>query len=234
MEKGNKVEIVNTNDMWEGKHGTVLSQEDNEVTVRVNFETDEGTQSVIEIFDEENLEMERENESLNEELTLDKGHYDLLPGFVCELLDKLIKEYGEKPWFKDFWKEYKEHVIVTDMHRIKMPNYFLKKYIEKDESLNESLNYEKVEDFIHPYVYLKDFDDEEIPSWNFVLKIAAAENVEEGVILKCAEDNKYKLFAVEAPEFFKMIVAAKEVKLEDIQEQYADFLQGNAIIYEMK
>jgi hypothetical protein len=41
-------------------------------------------------------------ESLREELKLDKGHYDLLPGFVCELLDELIEKYGEEPWFEKF------------------------------------------------------------------------------------------------------------------------------------
>lgn len=170
MEKGNKVKIINTDSIWDGRHGTVLSEEDGQILVRINFETDEGTQSVIELFNEENLKMEREDESLN----------------------------------------------------------------EQKEELEESLNYEKPEDIIHPYVYLKDLDDEEIPAWNFSARIATAENVEEGFVLKCAEDNKYKIFAVEAPGFFKTIIAAKEVKLEDVQEEYAEFLQGNAVIYEMK
>lgn len=170
MEKGNKVEIINTGDIWEGKHGTVIAEEDGQVEVRVNFETQNGTEQVIEIFNKENLKMERQDESLN----------------------------------------------------------------EQKEELDESLNYEKPEDIIHQYVYLQDLDDEEIPAWNFASRIATAENIEEGFVLKCAEDNGYKIFSVEAPSFFRTIIAAKEVKLEDIQEEYADFLQGNAVIYEMK
>ncbi len=170
MEEGNKVIIKNTDTIWDGKKGTVLSEEDGQVEVRINFETEDGTKQVIEIFDEENLEMEREDESLN----------------------------------------------------------------EQKEELEEALNYEKTDDIIHQYVYLQDLDDKEIPAWNFASRIATAENVEEGFILKCAEDHKYKTFAVEAPSFFRTIIAAKEIKLEDIQEEYADFLQGNAVIYEIK
>ena len=65
MEEGNKVIIKNTDTIWDGKKGTVLSEEDGQVEVRINFETEDGTKQVIEIFDEENLEMERQDESLN-------------------------------------------------------------------------------------------------------------------------------------------------------------------------
>lgn len=174
FEKGNKVVIVNTDDIWEGKHGTVIAEEDGQVEVRVNFETEDGTEQVIEIFNEENLKMERQDESLNEQ---------------------------------------KEELI---------------------ESVNLTESKEKKEDIIHKYVYLENLDDEEIPAWNFASRIATAEDCDEGYICMAADELGYKLFAIEAPYFSKTVIAAKEVKLEDIKEEYADFLQGNAVIYEIK
>ena len=74
MEKGNKVLIKDTGSIWDGKRGTVISEEDGQVEVRINFETEDGTKQVIEIFNEENLEMEREDESLNEEINEELLH----------------------------------------------------------------------------------------------------------------------------------------------------------------
>ena len=106
-----------------------------------------------------------------------------------------------------------------------------------DESLKESLvrkEKEKPEDLIHKYIYLEDLDGKEIPAWNFASRIAAAENLEEGNIEELAEQLGYKLILVEAPNMIKVIIAAKEVKLDDIKEEYADFLLGNAVIREFK
>ena len=169
MEKGNKVLIKDIGSVWDGKRGTVILEEDGQVEVRINFETEDGTKQVIEIFDEENLEMEREDESLNEQ---------------------------------------KEH-------------------------LEESLNYEKTDDIIHPYIYLKDLDDKEIPAWNFVGRIAAAEDLEEGCVCELAHNLGYKVFCIEAPGFDKCVIAAKGIKAEDIEEDYADFLQGRACVREL-
>ena len=176
FKKGNKVTIVNTGDIWEGKTGTVLYQEDHDVEVRINFETEEGEiKSVIQIFNEENLQMERENESLNEE-----------------------KE------------ELTESIELTEA---------------KDD---------KVEDIIHRYVYLEDLDGNEVLAWNFAARIATAEDMDEGCICMKAEELGYKLFAIEAPGFYRSIIAAKGVKAEDIQKEYADFLQGTATVFEIK
>ena len=347
MEKGNKVEIINTGDIWEGKHGTVIAEEDGQVEVRVNFETENGTEQVIEIFNKENLKMEREDESLNEQalnemkskahiiLTAEvyQGDYtepidyegegetnaealrEIFKNLNAEYLGDTFEEdyangliyvadYGFDPeTFKvdleeaiketkeeiqnnpeeftedteftpdelikqidnidvnkaisDYFKYYgvDQNVYESDdedqlirliertfgsgdeWYLLKIYDTVNRKYLYKhkyNESLEESLNYEKTDDIIHQYVYLQDLDDKEIPAWNFSTRIATAENVEEGFVLKCAEDHNYKVFAVEAPSFFRTIIAAKEVKLEDIQEEYADFLQGNAVIYEMK
>ena len=102
-----------------------------------------------------------------------------------------------------------------------------------NEVVNEDVSYEDY-DFVHDYVYLVDLDDKELPAWNFAARIATAENIEEHVVIDCARENNYKIFHVEAPGFSRVIIAAKQVNLEDIQEEYTDFLQGNAVIYEEK
>lgn len=118
------------------------------------------------------------------------------------------------------------------------------KLVAKNESLNEENNNlnesllkeakENIEDLIHRYVYLEDLDGKEIPAWNFASRIATAENLEEGHIEELAKELGYKLILVEAPNIWKVIIAAKEVKLDDIKEEYADFLLGNAVIRELK
>lgn len=77
MKKNDKVKIIDTGDIWEGKTGTVVSEGDElitvdgedltEVTVRVNFEDDEGEeQHVNQIFARKCLELESEAEDLKE------------------------------------------------------------------------------------------------------------------------------------------------------------------------
>lgn len=86
-------------------------------------------------------------------------------------------------------------------------------------------------DFIKDYVYIEDIDGRKIPSWNFVAKIATAENVDDCVVFEVAEKYHYNLFVVEAYNFYREIVAAKEIKEEDIAEDYGDYLQGKVLIY---
>lgn len=102
------------------------------------------------------------------------------------------------------------------------------------ESLQESLNYKKTDDIIHPYVYLQDLDDKEISAWNFASRIATAEDIEEGCVCELAHDLGYKVFVIEAPGFFRTAIAAKGIKAEDIQEEFADFLQGRACVRELE
>ena len=174
FEKGNKVIIINTGDIWEGKKGTVISQEDDIVTVKINFQVEDEVKNVIQEFNKENLEMERENESLNEQ----------------------------------------------------------KEELTESVSLDESK--EKIEDIIHRYIYLEDLDGKEIPAWNFASRIATAEDIDEGCVCMKAQELGYKVFGIQAPSFYRTVIAAKGIKAEDIEEEYADFLQGKACVYEIK
>ena len=110
--------------------------------------------------------------------------------------------------------------------------------IEVNESLNEDLDadFEKIEepkDYIKDYVYLVDVDDNEIPSWYFVNKIATEERLPEETVVEDARKLNYKLFRIEAPEYCRLIVLAPKCKVEEVYDEYADFLQGNAKITEL-
>lgn len=55
-------------------------------------------------------------------MTYKKDHYDKLPGFVCENLNRLIDKYSEEDWFKDKWEEYRSHILeAKTIHEMKMP-----------------------------------------------------------------------------------------------------------------
>ena len=282
FKKGNKVTIVNTKDFWEGKTGTVLYEEDPDVEVRVNFETEDGeTKSVIQIFNKENLEMERENESLNEatlkemiglpyhvlcwklyELMSSMNDENAYMHFIyvwpdgetkeqCEqdfntkseyeelldLAERIYKGYHDDGLFIPNPEKEKEVIELAHEFDKKLglepitiytKNGLYKEGLEEGkENMNESVNTKKVEDIIHRYVYLEDLDGKEIPSWNFASRIATAEDMEEGCVCMKAEELGYKVFGIEAPSFFRCVIAAKGVKAEDIEEEYADFFNRN-------
>ena len=41
---------------------------------------------------------------------MNKDFYKYLPGMVCVALETLIEKYGNEPWFKKAWKEYRRHI----------------------------------------------------------------------------------------------------------------------------
>lgn len=109
-----------------------------------------------------------------------------------------------------------------------------------DESLNESLekdlailsNNEDSKDIINKYVYSEDIDGEKIPSYVVLNKIASAEGLTTDDLLQLIYNlkAKYKLFRIDAPNYNRIFVCAPEIKIEDIKEDFADYLLGNSII----
>lgn len=92
-------------------------------------------------------------------------------------------------------------------------------------------------DFIEEYVYDYDIHSQngKFPSWEFIGKIAAAENVSEKSVLDfILECKKYKVFCISAYNYERLVVAAKGVTKEDIYNDYADFLEGNVVVKEVK
>ena len=61
---------------------------------------------------------------------IEKDFYNDLPGFVCESLDRIIRKYGDQPWFLKAWNEYRSHVLESNMDDMKMPGFVFKKYID--------------------------------------------------------------------------------------------------------
>jgi len=101
------------------------------------------------------------------------------------------------------------------------------------ESLNESKKIDK-DDFIHNYVYLKDLDDNIIPSWFFVDKIAAAENIESVEVINAAIKFGYKLFQIVQNHFKRAIVAEPNCKIKTLSDECAEYILGSAVVTELK
>lgn len=100
----------------------------------------------------------------------------------------------------------------------------------KFESLCESK--QAIEDYIRDYVYTETLDDI-LPSWFFVDKIAAAENLKSDNIVKDAKLLGYKIYKISAPHFDKLVVAASKCLSETILDDYGDYLQGNVEVKEI-
>lgn len=103
---------------------------------------------------------------------------------------------------------------------------------EMTERLNESKETNK-EDFIHNYVYLEDIDDNKVPSWMFVDKIAVAENISAEDIIEEAKANGYKLFELSQNNFKKILVAAPKCKADVIYSECSEYVLGFATVTEI-
>lgn len=112
-----------------------------------------------------------------------------------------------------------------------------------DEQLNEAKKEKNyltdinknyyIHDFIYPYVYISDLDDNMIHSWFFVDKIATAENITSKKVIEVAKKLKYKLFSISQNQFKKIIVASPKCAIETIYNEYADYLLGDAEVVEL-
>ena len=245
FKKNDKVKIISGGKPFQGLYGTVISSDDYGVKVRVNFsENEEENRKVVNIFDENDLQLS-ENEDLN------KGDSNM---------DNQVKLTEEelKHWCSDNDANFYTQDIIDNKVEIRGINEVLGVYDFETSilTLNESLydtdtipeldgehNEDIIpdldtqeDDFIHDYVFDVNIRDEKevVPSWEFVGKIATAECVDDSVVFAKAEEKGYKLFCIEAPGFSKMVVAAKGITKEDIYGDYADYLEGNARVIEVK
>lgn len=104
---------------------------------------------------------------------------------------------------------------------------------EREDEFTKEIDLD--EDYIHDYVYFVDLDDNEIPSWYFVNKIATAENKDENTVLDDAlRFKKYKVYAIRGNnDFYKMIILAPKCKIEDVYADYIDYIPGQVSITEV-
>ena len=102
----------------------------------------------------------------------------------------------------------------------------------KFEALCENKNKDSIEDYIKDYVYTETLDDI-LPSWFFVDKIAAAENLKAENVVKDAKLLGYKIYKISAPHFDKLALAASKCLPETILDDYGDYLQGNVEVKEI-
>ena len=90
-------------------------------------------------------------------------------------------------------------------------------------------------DLIKDYVTFEDIDGNKIPTWFFIDKIAAAEGLNASDLIAYASSHGYNLYVVEAePNFSRVVVADKKLNSEEIFNDYASYLQGNAKVIKMQ
>ena len=112
----------------------------------------------------------------------------------------------------------------------------MKKFI--GESLNKEVTVEnenQAEDILTKYIYVEDIDGKKIPTYIILDRIASAENLTKEDILDLVYklNKKYKVFRVDAPNYERLILAAPEIKIDEIQKDFADYLLGKSIVTEI-
>ena len=64
-------------------------------------------------------------------MKLNKDFYSDLPSMVPPMLERLITQYRNEPWFEKAWNEYRQHVINSNMDEVKMPGFVFNKYTKE-------------------------------------------------------------------------------------------------------
>lgn len=231
-----KVTILNGSPLWFDKEGTVKEiDEDGNVKVQVTFDTEDEVKPITNIFSEDDLELLSKNESLNEGANI-MEEIKLTESELRQWMDDNDANY----WDQEITDDNK--VAIRGIHEV-LGTYDFDRgvltltegYLKDTPYIEEYVEDEEDEDFIKDYVNYKDIDGKNVPSWYFVNKIAVAEGIEESCVCEVANKLGYKLFMIEAkPTFCKLVVAAKGIKNTDIYDDYVDYLQGNACVYEVK
>lgn len=228
FKKDDRVKIVQGSKPFEGLKGIVLSTNLDEIKVKVNFSNDEDNlRKIVQIFKPEQLEL---IQTLNENNY--KGDNNMLKLTVEEL--KHWCSANDANYYTQDIADDNTVVIRNLTEEIGIYNFETEELILNREDLIESKTETENDDFIHDYVFDVDSEGELYPSWEFIGKIAVAENVDEREIFEIAEKYGYKVFIVEGVNFYRVIVAAKKITEQNIYDDYADFLQGNIRIKEWK
>lgn len=144
----------------------------------------------------------------------------------------------------DETEEYLVKVFFSDNKTIIQP--FSKdnlKVIEKDDYLTESIKEKNMfidtdknhfkNDFIYPYVFISDLDDNIVHSWMFADKIATAEDVSVDCVIKAARTNHYKIYLLTAYKFKKIIIAAPKCTIDTVYDEYGNYLLGKPKIIDI-
>lgn len=234
LNKNDKVKIISGGKPFEGLIGTVIDFNKTEVKVRLTLNKNQENQRIVtNIFNKSDVELITEESFLNENKKGDNN------------MKLVLTEQELKAWCSD-----NDAQLVYDALNDDWVN--VKGYLNEDLGaynfttnelyLNDSsddltpVEQNTEEDFIHDYVYDVNIDDEkdELPSWEFIGKIASAENLEDNIVWDKAVKLKYNIFEIAAPNFDKFVVAAKGVTKEDIYNDFADYLEGSATVTEVK
>lgn len=150
-------------------------------------------------------------------------------GFEPEFIQSTEESFESCYWDVKFDDDEKEFFAISGLH------------LDVDCGLNESLishgseeieyyipnKKHKEDDIIEPFVY-RDFGDEElVPTWCFLNTIAAHYGTDEETIFNFCKEYGHKVWCIRGATIRpKFIVAAKEIKSEDILDGYAIYIDG--------
>lgn len=233
---GDKVIIISDSPLWSEKTGIVKDIGEEGITVSVKFmDSEDETKYILNTFPEEELSLVNIEEELKEDNNMKKIK------LTEEELQQWCDDNDANYWTQDITpaNTVEIHginevlgVYNFDEEMLTLNEAYLwdTPYVEEyDESIPED------EDFIKDYVLYENINGKKSPTWCFLDKIATAENVAEDIIYETAGKFGYKVFVISAkPNFEKTVVAAKGITEKDIYNDYADFLEGKAHVFEVK
>ena len=205
--KGNKVKIVNTDTVWDDKLGTVIEEANEEI---YSENGDDLTEVLVKVAFKSKDEVKSIIQRFN------RGNLELVPE---ENLNEEKNMENKKFNTNTIWEELNNTDEETTENNSDIVN---ESYIDIKD------------DFIEPYVTAEDCEGKKCGTWTFINRIMAAEDCDEVAVTQCAAKHGYKLYWIEAGEYNKTVIAAKNIKKEDIAEDFANYLLGNARIEEIK
>ena len=252
--KNDKVMIKQTSSSFAGREGIVLDSNDKEVKVQLNLgENMEDNKLVINIFKNEEVELNSFDNLLNEEIFFENNNVEeevevIMNENKQEVLNGIkMTETQLKHWCSDNDANYytqdidsEGNVIIRSLNEDIATYNFNTKLLTLIEKMSEIIPTEQFKEEEHDdfYEYTHDLninDKEDVyPSWEFAGKIAAAEGMNEWDVYEYAREHGYKIFQIEALNYCKSVIADKKIKAEDIMDEFACYLEGRPKVTEWK
>lgn len=207
-----------------------------------------GKSGVFRGFDYEDLftKVEQEDGSFDfkEEDTEEIDYYRLHEGQSCTIVASVVADW--EPWdsIEDSFNRSRWDIQLIDGTSLEaIPGYAIDLSPAPShvfDDLDEAWDPQKREknhndyDIVEPFVY-QDYGDEElIPSWCLLERVASYYGVDASTVLEYCRKYKHKVWNLMGPVVSpRLIVAAKEITADDLKEAYADYVdRGRGVTVE--
>lgn len=252
--KNDKVIVKQSATAFAGREGIVLAANDQQVKVQLDLgENMEDNKRVINIFKNEDIELNSFDNLLNEEILFENNNIEeedevTMKENKQEVVNGIkMSEAQLKHWCSDNDANYYTqdidadgNVIIRSLNEeIAQYNFNTKTLtlIEKMSEVIPTKEFEEKEyDDLYEYTHHINIDDKDdvYPSWEFSAKIATAEGLDEYDVITYAKEHNYKIFQIQALNYYKLAIADKKITAEDIMDDFACYLEGNAKVTELK